>query len=80
MEKKKKKKKPHIALFGSHLWPWEFFAKKGESRPLLQNPKSIKIRSITVFVHEKNVKYLTKHKSVHILMLNFLIWNSPETL
>ena len=78
---KKKKNKNHILLYLGHICDCgNFLLKKGKSRPLLQNPKSIKIKSITVFVYEKNVKYLTKHESVHILMLNFLIWNSPETL
>jgi len=62
------------------MWPWEFFSKKSKPRPFFQNPKSTKIKSITASVHEKNAKYLTKYESVYILMLNFLIWNSPGAL
>ena len=47
-------KKKHILLSLGHICDRE-------------NLKSTKIRSITAFVHEKNAKYLTKHKFLHIL-------------
>jgi hypothetical protein len=67
-----------IALFKLNQWLWENLTKISNYRPFFQNPKSTKIILITAFVHEKNAKYLTKHESLYILMLHFLIWNGLE--
>ena len=48
-----------------HVCDWEFFLKKSKPRPFFQNLKSTKIKSITVFIHKKNAKYLTKCKSAY---------------
>ena len=73
-------KKIPIALFEPQVWPWEFFSKKGKHRPFSENSRSIKIILIAASVYEINAKYLTKHEFVHISMVIFLIWYSPEAV
>ena len=49
-------------------------------RSFFKNSKSTKIILITAFINNNKMKYLTKCKFLHILMFNFLIWNSYEAV